>query len=64
MDDYDEIQLAIEFERVAKGKPTHSKMDDAFCARMLKAIEAGLENAPVGAGRYGALLPLPTTMDD
>ena len=52
-------------------------MDDAFCARMLKAIKAGLENAPIGvvttpgtqnpklAGRYGALLSsLPTPLDD
>jgi hypothetical protein len=23
-------------------------MDEAFCARMLKAIAAGLENAPIG----------------
>ncbi len=27
---------------------SHFDMDDAFCARMRMAIEAGLENAPVG----------------
>jgi hypothetical protein len=27
---------------------THFAMDEAFCARMLRAIEAGLESAPVG----------------
>ena len=26
-----------------------TRMDDAFCARMRAAIEAGLESAPVGA---------------
>ena len=25
-----------------------TRMDDAFCARMRAAIEAGLENAPIG----------------
>jgi hypothetical protein len=53
-----------------------NRMDDAFCARMRAAIEAGLENAPIGvvttpgtqhpklAGRYGANPPpLPTTLD-
>ena len=25
-----------------------NRMDDAFCARMRAAIEAGLENAPIG----------------
>jgi hypothetical protein len=53
-----------------------NRMDDAFCARMRAAIEAGLECAPIGvittpgtknpklAGRYGAHpSPLSTTMD-
>jgi hypothetical protein len=30
------------------GGPSYSDMDDAFCARMRKAIEAGLESAPIG----------------
>jgi hypothetical protein len=76
-DEDHELQRAIEIERVAKGKPSHWDMDDAFCGRMRTAIKAGLENAPVGvvttpgtqnpklAGRYGALpSPLATTMDD
>ena len=53
-----------------------NRMDDAFCARLRAAIEAGLESAPIGvvttpgtqhpklAARYGALpSPLTTTMD-
>ena len=52
-----------------------NRMDDAFCSRMCAAIAAGLESAPIGvvttpgtqhpklAGRYGALVPLPTTLD-
>jgi hypothetical protein len=28
--------------------PSHFEMDDAFCARMRMAIEAGLESAPIG----------------
>jgi hypothetical protein len=27
---------------------SHWQMDDAFCDRMLAAIEAGLESAPIG----------------
>ena len=27
---------------------SHSDMDEAFCSRMLAAIKAGLENAPIG----------------
>jgi hypothetical protein len=42
-------------------------MDEAFCARMRKAIEAGLERAPVGVittpgtsnPKYVAAEPLP-----
>jgi hypothetical protein len=41
-----EIQRLTEIERVASGKPSHFKMDAAFCARMRAAIAAGLENAP------------------
>lgn len=41
-----EIQHLTEIERIASGKPSHFKMDRAFCARMHAAIEAGLENAP------------------
>jgi hypothetical protein len=39
----DEIQ-----SRVTDGGPSYFKMNDAFCARMRMAIEAGLENAPTG----------------
>ena len=28
--------------------PSHFDMDEAFCARMRRAIEAGLESAPIG----------------
>ena len=42
-DDDDEIQ-----PRLSNGGQTHFDMDEAFCARMLKAIEAGLEKAPIG----------------
>ena len=34
--------------RLSNGGQTHFDMDEAFCARMRKAIEAGLEKAPVG----------------
>jgi len=52
-----------------------NRMDDAFCARMRAAIEAGLENAPIGvvttpgtqhpklAGRYGARQGRGTAID-
>ena len=39
-DDY-EIHLHVTYVR-------HLDVDDAFCARMRMAIEAGLENAPIG----------------
>ena len=48
MSDYDEIQEVTESERVVNGKPSSFGMDEAFCARMRKAIEAGLESAPIG----------------
>jgi hypothetical protein len=28
--------------------PSYLEMNEAFCARMRKAIEAGLESAPIG----------------
>jgi hypothetical protein len=43
IDDDDEIH-----PRLSKGGRTHFDMDEAFCARMRKAIEAGLEKAPIG----------------
>jgi hypothetical protein len=42
MDDDDEID-----PHVTNGR-SHFDMDEAFCARMRAAIEAGLENAPIG----------------
>jgi hypothetical protein len=44
----DDGERAIEIERVVNRKPSHCDMDEAFCARMFWAIEAGLESAPVG----------------
>jgi hypothetical protein len=41
--DDDEIQSCL-----TNGGKTHFAMNEAFCARMLWAIEAGLENAPIG----------------
>ena len=35
-------------ERVLSEQIRYFEMDDAFCARMRKAIAAGLESAPVG----------------
>jgi hypothetical protein len=40
-DDDDEIHLHVTYA-------SHWEMDEAFCARMRKAIVAGLENAPIG----------------
>jgi hypothetical protein len=48
MSDDDEIQELAEIERTANGKPSYLDMDEAFCGRMLAAIEAGLESAPIG----------------
>ena len=42
-DDDDEIH-----PRLSNGGQSHFDMDEAFCARMRKAIEAGLEKAPIG----------------
>ena len=41
MSDDDEIHLHVAYA-------SHWDMDDAFCARMRMAIEAGLESAPIG----------------
>jgi hypothetical protein len=41
MSDDDETHLHVTYAG-------HLDMDDAFCARMRRAIEAGLEIAPVG----------------
>ena len=61
-DDHHEVRLKI-------------GMDEAFCARMRRAIALGLESAPIGvvttpgtqnpklAGRYGAQSPLRPTLD-
>ena len=48
MSDDDEIQELAEIERTANGKLSYLDMDEAFCARMLAAIEARLESAPIG----------------
>jgi hypothetical protein len=43
MNDNDQIQTSL-----TNGGPGYLEMDEAFCARMRKAIEAGLESAPIG----------------
>ena len=43
MTDDDEIQSSL-----TNGGRSYFDMDEAFCARMRKAIEAGLEKAPIG----------------
>jgi len=40
-DELEEIQADVQ--------PSQVLNDEAFCARMRTAIEAGLENAPIGA---------------
>jgi hypothetical protein len=42
-DELDEIQADV-----TNGQSTQIERDEAFCARMRKAIEAGLESAPIG----------------
>ena len=37
-----------EDERTLSEQTRYFEMDEAFCARMRKAIEAGLESAPIG----------------
>ena len=62
MTDDDEIQ-----SRLSNGGATYFDMDEAFCARMRAAIDAGLENAPIGVvttpgtknPRYVPAEPLP-----
>jgi hypothetical protein len=41
MGDDDEVHLHVTYA-------SHFDMDEAFCARMRMAIEAGLESAPIG----------------
>jgi hypothetical protein len=41
MGDEDEIHLHVTYA-------SHVDMDEAFCARLRNAIEAGLESSPVG----------------
>jgi hypothetical protein len=49
VDDDDEIQSEDEIHtHLTNGGPSHFQMDEAFCARMRRAIEAGLESAPIG----------------
>ena len=49
VDDDDEIQSEDEIHtHLTNGGPSHFQMNEAFCARMRKAIEAGLESAPIG----------------
>ena len=43
MSDDDKIQADV-----TNGQSTQIERDEAFCARMRAAIEAGLENAPIG----------------
>ena len=41
--------MSDELEEIeADVQPSHVLNDQAFCARMLAAIEAGLESAPIG----------------
>ena len=41
--------MTDELEEIeADVQPSHVLNDQAFCARMREAIEAGLENAPIG----------------
>jgi hypothetical protein len=47
--DDDEIQSEDEIHsRLTNGGRSYFEMDEAFCARMRAAIEAGLEKAPIG----------------
>ena len=49
VDDDDEIQSEDEtHSHLTNGGRSHFDMDEAFCARMREAIEAGLERAPIG----------------
>ncbi len=45
----DEIQSEDEIHsHLTNGGPSYFQMDEAFCARMRAAIDAGLERAPIG----------------
>ena len=46
-DELDEIQDDVQAD-ILNGQSTQIERDNAFCARMRWAIEAGLENAPIG----------------
>jgi hypothetical protein len=49
MNDHDEIRSDDEIHsHLTIGGPSHFDMNEAFCARMREAIEAGLETAPIG----------------
>jgi hypothetical protein len=48
MSDDETQEIAASESAVAYGRHTHFDMDEAFCARMRRAIAAGLENAPIG----------------
>ena len=49
MSDHDEIRSDDEIHsHLTIGGRSYFDMDEAFCARMRKAIEAGLEKAPIG----------------
>ena len=43
IDNDDEVQSSL-----TNGGRSYFDMDEAFCARMRKAIEAGFEKAPIG----------------
>jgi hypothetical protein len=45
LDENDDAEIQ---SRLTNSGPGYFAMDEAFCARMLWAIEAGLENAPIG----------------
>jgi hypothetical protein len=45
VDDDDDNEIHA---RLLNGGQSYFDMDEAFCARMRKAIEAGLERAPIG----------------
>jgi hypothetical protein len=47
--DDDEIQSEDKIHsHLTNNGPSHFQMDEAFCARMRRAIEAGQESAPIG----------------
>ncbi len=48
MSNDDDIQSDDDHSHLTIGGPSHLQMDEAFCARMRAAIEAGLEKAPIG----------------